>query len=98
MKNSNIISGLWKFSHKISEEKLIELAQEWSLNKKYIQLYIRKVSKDQNGIGFMYDITDSDNHKQEYDEYFDKTSDTLKRNFGNDLAGWDLSSSTIIIK
>ena len=63
-------------------------------------LYIRQVSKDQYGIGFeyrAYEGSDSES-KKAYDDYFQSTTYKLKREFGNDLVGWDISSSSIVVK
>lgn len=101
-KYSDKIIGIWKFSGKISPETLAETAEKWATDdSRYEHLYVRKVSKDQHGIGFeyrAYEGSDSKDHEQTYNEYFEKTSDKLKREFGNDLAGWDLSSSSIVVK
>lgn len=99
---SDKIIGIWKFADKISPETLAETAENWAAeDPRYEHLYIRKVSKDQHGIGFeyrAYDGNDSENQKQAYSEYFDRMTDKLKREFGNDLVGWDISSSSIIVK
>lgn len=99
---SNKIIGIWKFSYKITPETLKEVAEKWAKeDSRYEHLYVRQVSKDQFGIGFeyrAYDEEDSDAQKKFYDDYFEKTTDKLKREFGNDLAGWDLSSRAYIIK
>jgi len=93
-----VIMGIWKFSDKIPMKDLIETAQNWAKeDENYLQLYIRKVSKDQYGIGFTYNIKGQDS-KEAYDKYFYQASDSLKRTFGNDLAGWDIASSAYIIK
>ena len=90
--------GIWKFSDKIPMKDLIETAQKCAdEDEKYLQLYIRKVSKNQYGIGFTYDIKGQD-AKRAYDEYFYRVSDILKRTFGNDLVGWDIASDPRIIK
>lgn len=94
----SIITGIFKFDHKVTIDELKEVAEEWAKDPKYLQLYIRKVSKDQYGIGFMYDNKENPGDEKSYEEYFNKTTDMLKRKFGNDLRGWDLSSSTIVIK
>ncbi len=98
MQKQQIITGLWKFHERVSEEQLISVAKSLIQDPSYMQVYIRKASKDQNGIGFMYDCSHSENYKKDYDIFFDENSDKLKREFGNDLVGWDISSSTIIIK
>jgi hypothetical protein len=96
MKEENLYSGLWKFSDRVEIEQLAEVADEWAQDEKYLQLYIRKVSKDQNGIGFVYQAENGT--KEEYDAFFDRISDGLKRQFGNDLVGWDIASKTYTIK
>ena len=93
--NKSLIMGLWKFHERVGEKELIEVANEWAEDNKYLQLYNRKVSKDQNGIGFAYL---SDGSREAHSTYFDKVSDSLKRKFGNDLVGWDISSSSTLIK
>ena len=88
MAEKSLIVGLWKFQERVGNKDLLEIANEWAKDEKYEQLYIRKVSKDQLGIGFAYT---SDGTKEDYNKYFDATTDWLKRKFGNDLAGWDIS-------
>jgi len=90
---------MWKFDSKISVEDLGEIAKQWSKeDENYIQLYIREVSKDQMGIGFTYRLAEDRDAKEAYRAYFNKTTDFLKRKFGNDLVGWDISSSVWVIK
>lgn len=98
MEKQNLIMGLWKFSDKVTIDELEQIAQEWAKEDEYTQLYIRKTSKDQNGIGFTYDLKDKPKTKESMDEYMDKTSDMLKRKFGNDLVGWDVSNMVYTIK
>lgn len=94
-KGTELIMGLWKFIDHVGEKDLIEVANEWAEDQNYKLLYIRKTSKDQLGIGFAYV---SDGSKEAYNDYFDRTSDGLKRKFGNDLVGWDISSRATVIK
>lgn len=89
------IMGLWKFHERVGHRELKEVAEKWAENKSYTLLYIRKVSKDQLGIGFAYK---GDGTKEFYDDYFYGVSDELKRKFGNDLVGWDIASSSTIVK
>lgn len=99
MQQQKWLIGLWKFSQKISKEELGEVAEQWAKeDSNYLQLYVRKVSKDQTGIGFTYKLPDDADTKQVHDEYLDRVSDKLKRQFGNDLAGWDMASPVWIIK
>ncbi|TSC91753.1 MAG: hypothetical protein CEN90_217 [Parcubacteria group bacterium Licking1014_17] len=97
--STNYIMGLWKFNDKISIEQLEEVAKKWAAeDPKYLQLYIRRVSKNQFGIGFTYDISDRESKENQLAEYMDPVSDSLKRQFGNDLVGWDIASPVWIVK
>ena len=95
----NYITGMWKFSDRVPQDTLEEVAKKWAAeDPKYLQLYIRKCSKDQYGIGFTYDNSDKEPEGGQNKEYMDPVMDALKRQFGNDLVGWDISSPTWIIK
>lgn len=93
-----IVSGMWKFHERITKEELIQLAEEWRDGRdghRYLHLCVRKCSKDQRGIWFVYlfgDIVDS------HEPFFHKMTDQLKRRFGNDFVGWDVSSPTWVVK
>lgn len=91
----SLILGLWKFNERVSNKDLLEIANEWAEDDNYVQIYIRKVSKDQYGIGFAYK---HDGTKESQDDYHFKTSDFLRRKFGNDIVGWDLASTVQLIK
>lgn len=98
-KPQELIMGIWKFSDKIPVQDIVKLAQNWAEeDKSYLQLYVRKVSKDQHGIGFTYDAKGQKDLKKFHEEYIYKVSDVLRRQFGNDLAGWDIASNPHIIK
>lgn len=91
--------GLWKFNDKISTDKLEEIAKKWAAeDPNYLQLYIRKVAKDQRGIGFTYEIPKGEDPETAHAEYFERNSDYLKRCFGNGLVGWDISTTVYVIK
>ena len=91
--------GLWKFSDKISKEELSKVANKWAAeDPNYLQPYIRKVSKDQNGIGFTYQFSEDKDGKIAQEEYLHDASDSLKRKFGNDLVGWDIATPVWVIK
>ena len=91
--------GLWKFKDKISAEELSKIANKWAAeDPNYLQLYIRRVSKDQRGIGFTYKIPEGKDAEKVHKEYFEQTSDFLKRLFGNDLVGWDLATTVWAVK
>lgn len=99
-----IVSGMWKFSDSVPLYRLQATARAWSIGvngENYTDIHIRTCSKDQQGIGFKYtlpsDMSD-DEWEREYKKFFHKMTDQLKRMFGNDFVGWDVSSSTRIIK
>lgn len=91
--------GIWKFADRVSKKDLFEIAEKWKdEDPNYLQLYVRKVSKDQNGIGFCYRLPEGEDKQKAYDEYLDKTTDYLKRIHGNDFVGWDISMDVRVIK
>ena len=95
----NYIMGLWKFSDRISVAELEEVTKKWATeDPRYLQLYIRKCSKDQYGIGFTYKLDGESEKDRMHNEYMNPVSDLLKRQFGNDLVGWDISNPVWIIK
>ncbi len=94
----NYIMGLWKFSDRVPVTQLIEIIKKWAEDSKYIHLYIRQCSKDQHGIGFTYDLGVQESKAGQNKEYMEPVSDSLKRQFGNDLVGWDISSPVWIVK
>lgn len=96
MNNKHRAMGLWKFKDTVPMQELGAVAEQWAVeDPHYLQLYIRKASKDQNGIGFTYELPEEN---ESHDEYFDRTSDFLRRKFGNDLVGWDIASDVWVIK
>lgn len=92
----DVVSGMWKFRDTVSEVELTLLAGSWKEAEpdKYLDLHIRKCSKDQIGIGFQYVCGYND---QEHRKFFERMTDELKRRFGNNFAGWDISQTTIRI-
>lgn len=91
-----LITGMWKFSDKYSKEDLAKYAEEiLSKDENYEQLYVRKCSKDQHGIGVAYRY---DGSKEGFDKYTEETKDKLYKEFGTGLVGWDFGSHTITIK
>ncbi len=101
-----IVSGMWKFSDSIPIERLVAVARGWSMGAdgdQYTDIHVRKCSKDQHGIGFKYKLNLAGAGVPGYWErahknFFHKMTDQLKRMFGNDFVGWDVSSSTWVIK
>ena len=88
-------SGMWKFRDKITPEELVKVAEQLRDEepRKYIDLHIRRCSKDQIGIGFKYVRDDDETSK----DFFERISDPLRRQFGNDFVGWDIGHMTWII-
>lgn len=99
MQEENWIVGLWKFSDRVSQTELAELASEWSnADKEYLQLYVRKTSKDQFGIGFMRQVPEDKDPQIAHKEYLATVSDLLKRQYGNDFVGWDIATKVYVVK
>ncbi len=89
--------GYLKFSDKrVSLEELQEFAQELTNDPRFISIYIRKVSNDQHGLGFITNVDTST--KELSDSFFDEIKDIAYRKFGTGVAGWDMASSYILIK
>lgn len=98
IERSDVASGMWKFKDTTSIVELYELAEEWKAGPdgdKYLDLHVRRCSKNQWGIGFQYARKDDTEKSQ--NAFFHKMTDQLKRRFGNDFVGWDVSSFTFII-
>jgi len=91
------VIGYWKFREKLPLEELGKLADEWAKDPNYEELHIRKTSSDQVGLGFTYNDPRG-NTKEASDQYYEETSDILRRRFGNDLVGWDIGSWLIKVK
>lgn len=89
--------GYLKFSdNRVSLEELQEFAEELAKDPNFTSIYIRKVSNDQQGIGFIYNKDTST--KEASTDFNDFIKDIAMRKFGTGLVGWDMSSSYILIK
>ncbi len=95
-KRSDIITGLWKFKDSISITELQSFAEELAKDDHYLHVYIRRASKDQQGLGVSYKAETQD--EQTFDTFFENMKDVLYKRFGAGLVGWDFSSSTTTIK
>jgi len=94
-RRDDVMSGLWKFHNSVGVDELVKLAELWAIfNPNFLSLYVRKCSKDQIGIGFTHSLGTFDSHQ----DFFDRVTDTLKREYGNNFVGWDLSQFTYVIK
>ncbi|MCK4918633.1 MAG: hypothetical protein KAS02_02530 [Candidatus Pacebacteria bacterium] len=92
----DIESGIWKFRQKVKPERLIEIALEWAGEAKgeWVDLHVRRCSGNQIGLGFKYVRPKNETPV----EFFERITDLLKRQFGNDFVGWDVGHQTWMIK
>lgn len=89
--------GYLKFSDsRVSLEELTAFAEELAQDPNFISVYIRKVSNDQQGVGFIYNKDTST--KESSDEFNDFIKDIAMRKFGTGFVGWDMSNSYILVK
>lgn len=89
--------GYLKFSDKrVTLEQLQDFAKELAADPKYLSVYIRKVSSDQHGIGFVANVDTPT--KEASDEFNEELKDIAMRKFGIGFVGWDIGSSYILIK
>jgi hypothetical protein len=106
-----VVSGLWKFSATVKLTDLQAVAMEWkkSDHQGWEELYIRGVGKSGAlGIGFRYRLGGVyDPSRQSailnppekvQSAFFHRVTDQLKRRFGNDFVGWDISGPTWTLK
>ncbi len=100
MKTVNQIRGYWKFSSsKVTKEDLEKFCSNaWLSDDKYLTLYLRQVSKDQIGLGFVFNPGLVEISKEDFHAYMEQTKDVLYKTFGTSLVGWDISSSFSLIK
>jgi hypothetical protein len=96
----SVISGIWKFSDRVPVETIIKVAEEFfgDMPSSYQNLHIRKCSKNQYGISFIYDCGEDVHDRTVYNRFFSRITDTLKRRFGNDFVGWDVTSDVFIVR
>jgi len=89
----DVVSGIWKFkNHKASELAILAASWKEAEPDKYLDLHVRRCSKDQIGISFQYQCGCSG-----HDEFFNKITDQLKRDFGNDFVGWDIAYPVLML-
>jgi hypothetical protein len=93
----NAVSGLLKFSPLIKLEELQQLALEWAQEEDadYQYLFISGCGKDGAlGIYLVRNFSPEDSPEEMQRvlrRFVYKITDQLKRRFGNDFVGWDLS-------
>jgi hypothetical protein len=89
--------GYLKFlDNKVTLEQIEQFAQELSTDPRFTSIYIRKVSSDQHGIGFISNVDTST--KEVSDNFFDEIKDIAMKKFGTGFTGWDMASSYILVK
>lgn len=92
----DLMIGIWKFFEpRVSYEELTTFAEELAKDPNFTQLYIRRTSTDQLGIGFTYKYAGS---KEEYDRVKDMFGKLLTNKFGRNYVGNDMTASPIVIK
>lgn len=89
IKRSNLIAGTLRFSHLLKSEELLALVLAWkeAEGEHFAQLHLRPGSKGEHIIGFEYILKTDDTQE----DFFYRTTDQLKRYYGNGLIGWDIS-------
>lgn len=88
MSTENCIAGLWKFEVTVFRSQLIELAKSWVFDTdghRYRRIEVRKYAPTKYAIDFCYALGDTDQKT-----FVHRMSDKLRREFGNDLVGWDI--------
>ena len=95
-KHEDIDCGMWKFRKEIHVDELTKIAKQWAKEEpeQYLDLHVRRCSKDQFGIGFQRVRKEGETHKQ----FFERVKDFLLKKFGVSLAGWDIGQTTWLIK
>lgn len=88
--------GYLKFSPRVDIVDIENFAKELAADDRFTSVYIRKVSKDQNGIGFITTINTS--KEKAFDAFSEEIKDRAMKKFGTGLAGWDMASSYFLVK
>ena len=93
--DSNLSSGIFKFSDKVKVHQLTGfLKDNWVTNPRFTRLYIRGCDGDRKfGIGFEF----THEGQEDYLAVLDGAIGRLKRIFGDNFVGWDVSASTYIV-
>lgn len=90
MSTSNTIAGLWKFGTGVTRSDLIEIAKSWvfaSGGHSYRRIEVRLYSPTKYAIDFCYALG-----AESQKSFVHRMSDKLRRQFGNNLVGWDIGS------
>ncbi len=90
-------SGIFKFSNNIDPRTLVDFAKKtWSDKPNIGHLEVRGCDGDRKyGIGFVY-LHSGD--REEFNDFLDLNFGKLRRVFGPDFVGYDVSSASYVIK
>lgn len=84
-----VVSGIWKFRDSLGASAICDIAkrlEEGETLGSYEHIFVRTCSKNQIGVSFLYQL-----NGEEYNKFFDRITDMLRRRFGNDFVGWDVT-------
>jgi hypothetical protein len=97
MLDTTLTSGVFKFSQRITPEMLIGFVRTtWASDPAFLALAVRGCDGERKqGISFTYR---HDGTEASFDEFLDRCIGRLRRVFHSDFIGWDISSSTHVIK
>ncbi len=99
MVNTNWIMGLWKFAGQVELSRILEAANDLAkAEPQYVQIYVRKSSKQQYSIGFAYNLNSDEAIEMRMNTYIEKTEQWLRSHFGNELIGHDIAAPIYLIK
>jgi hypothetical protein len=88
------VSGLWRFSNVFVEE-VVDFARQWKETEPEAcrRVSVRKCSKEQLGVDFEYQLPGGET----FEQFVYRLTDRLKRRFGNQYLGYDVSGTTWLI-
>lgn len=93
-----IVAGTFKFRDAPNiKNQVISFGCNWltSDEENIVHLYVREADKKQVALGFTYRLPQG---QTDHQPFFEKITDRLKRHFGNDYVGWDVSSPVAILR
>ncbi len=88
--------GYLKFKVQVSLTEIQNFAKELAQDPRFLSVYIRQVSKDQFGIGFISDVDTPDNAS--FQNFSEELKDQAMKKFGVGFAGWDITRQYDVIK
>jgi hypothetical protein len=98
-KSSGVVSGLFRFRTGTQPEEIEKYFENVLDDPGIISLHIRKVSKTQYGVQFVYDINKhEDGLVSSYKDFRKKAVDALYKHFGKKLQSWDFAETHTQLK